>query len=414
MPANDPIPPEGIDRPEIPADSGEPRSVGGYRLLRTVGEGGMSTVYLSYDVPARRAVAVKVLADHLATQSEFVNRFYREARLSRLLSHENVVQGYAAGFDRESNKHYLVLEFIDGPSAHTALTRLGRLPIGMAVKIGIDIARALQFLHGRNYVHRDVKPDNVLLHPEGSAKLADLGLTKRLTDDSHLTSLHQGVGTSYYMPYEQALNASLVDGRSDIFALGATLYHLLTGQVPFAGTTHEEIVRGKAQDAFVPVQQLNPDVPDALAEIVAKMLARDPRERYQSAANLVEALEATHLATGIPSFAASGTADVAVLSELPGPDLPTRVDLPLPRLDRCANPTPLPPIGEDPTPDPDEPKTALPRIVSLTGGGLVLALGLLGGLWAQSGSRVPPVEKRGNLVHERPAAPAGLSPSSPQ
>src|SRR5207253_2535787 len=148
-------------------------------------------VFLSYDVPSRRAVAVKLLADHLAGQSEFVNRFYREARLSRMLQHENIVQGYAAGFDREAYKHFLVLEFIDGPSAHTALTRLGRLPVGMAVRIGVDIARALQFLHGRNYVHRDVKPDNVLLHPDGSAKLADLGLTKRLSDDSHLTSLNQ-------------------------------------------------------------------------------------------------------------------------------------------------------------------------------------------------------------------------------
>src|SRR5260221_7697096 len=152
MPAEDAIRSEDADRPALPTDSGEPRAVGGYRLLRVVGEGGMSTVHLSYDVPARRAVAVKLLADHLAGQSEFVNRFYREARLSRLLQHENILQGYAAGFDREANKHFLVLEFIDGPSAHTALTRLGRLPVGMSVRIGIDIARALQFLHGRNYV----------------------------------------------------------------------------------------------------------------------------------------------------------------------------------------------------------------------------------------------------------------------
>src|SRR5437660_230762 len=129
MPVEDAIHPEGMVRPD--AVSGEPRSVGGYRLLRLVGEGGMSTVHLSY---------------------------------------------------------------------------------------------------------------NVLLHPDGTAKLADLGLTKRLSDDAHLTSLNQGVGTSYYMPYEQALNAALVDGRSDIFALGATLYHLLTAQVPFTGTTHEEVI----------------------------------------------------------------------------------------------------------------------------------------------------------------------------
>lgn len=310
------------------AATGEPRAVAGYQLLRQVGEGGMSRVYLSYDVPGRRSVAVKLLSDHLAAKVEFVNRFYREARLSRLLQHENIVQGFAAGFDRESNKHYIVLEFIDGPSSHTALVKLGKLPVGMAVRIGIDIGRALDFLHNRNYVHRDVKPDNVLLHPGGFAKLADLGLTKRLSDDLHLTSVNTGVGTSYYMPYEQAMNAAFVDGRSDIFALGATLYHLLTGQVPFGGTTHEEIIRGKQQESFTPVRKLNADVPANLAAIVAKTLACDPRDRYQTAAELVEALEATRLAMPIPSFAA-GEAELPTLAEARSLDTATRADLPL-------------------------------------------------------------------------------------
>jgi eukaryotic-like serine/threonine-protein kinase len=315
-------------RPHLTA-AGEPRAVGGYQLLRHVGDGGMSSVYLSYDVPARRSVAVKLLADHLAGKVEFVNRFYREARLSRLLQHDNIVQGYAAGFDQDANKHYIVLEFVDGPSSHSALEKRGRLPMGTAVRIGIDIGRALEFLHSRNYVHRDVKPDNVLLHPDGSAKLADLGLTKRLSDDSHLTSVNQGVGTSYYMPYEQAKNSSFVDGRSDIFALGATMYHLLTGRVPFSGTTHEEIMREKEQESFVPIHKLNPDVPAALAAIVAKTLARDPRDRFQTAEQLVEALEETRLATAIPSFDL-GEAEPPTLPEAEPLNIATRADLPLP------------------------------------------------------------------------------------
>lgn len=310
-------------------DNADPRVVAGYRLLRRIGEGGMSTVYLSYDVPGRRAVAVKLLADHLASQAEFVNRFYREAHLSQKLHHPNIVQGLAQGFDPDAAKHYLVLEFIDGPSAHAALTRLGRIPVGMAVRIGIDIARALEFLHAKNYVHRDVKPDNILLHPDGVAKLADLGLTKRLSDESHLTSVNQGVGTTYYMPYEQAVNATLVDGRSDIFALGATLYHLLTGQVPFPGSTHEEVIREKEHNLSRPLRSACPGAPAELEAIITKTLARNPRDRFQSAAELADALQKTGLATRLLTLPA-GTPDAAPTAAEASIETPTRVDHPNP------------------------------------------------------------------------------------
>jgi serine/threonine-protein kinase len=305
-------------------DGSAPRTVAGLQLLRKLGEGGMSAVYQSYDVDVGRPVAVKILADHLAGRPEFVGRFYREARLSRVLEHPNVVQGYAAGFDPDAAKHYLVMEFIDGPAAHGALAGLGRLPVGAAVRIGIDIARALEFLHDRQYVHRDVKPDNILLHPEGVAKLGDLGLAKRLNDDSQHTGVHQGVGTSYYMPYEQAVNANLVDGRSDIFALGATLYHLLGGEVPFAGDTHDQLVQEKWRDSFRPLQELNPEVPPALAGLVEGTLACDPRARVQRAGELARALEATGLATRLPPFALAAAESGA--DSPPPSDAPTRAD----------------------------------------------------------------------------------------
>jgi len=317
------MPPADDPRPaDDPPDAGGLRAVGGYRLLRTVGEGGMSTVYLSYDVAARRPVAVKLLADHLAGRPEFVSRFYREARLSQFLQHPNLVRGFAAGFDPGPRVHYLVLEFVDGPSADAALGRLGPLGIGAGVRLGIDIARALGFLHARNLVHRDVKPDNILFHPDGSAKLADLGLAKRLNDDTGLTAVSQGVGTSYYMPYEQALNGALVDARSDVFALGATLYHLLTGQVPFPGTTHEEIVRGKEAGRYAPVRAANPDVPAAVAAILETALRRDPRSRFPAADDLAAALAATGLATRVPAFAPGSVPP----GDGPHLDAPTRVD----------------------------------------------------------------------------------------
>ncbi|MBX9622205.1 MAG: serine/threonine protein kinase, partial [Gemmataceae bacterium] len=303
----------------------ELRSVAGYRLLRQVGEGGMSTVFLSYDVAAGRPVAVKVLADHLAERREFVERFYREARNGQRLHHPNLVRGHAAGFDPDTGKHYLVMEYVDGPSAHTALARVGRLPVGVAVRVGVDVATALAHLHARDYVHRDVKPDNILLPPGGPAKLADLGLTKQLSGDGHLTAVSEGVGTTYYMPYEQAMNAALVDGRSDIYALGATLYHLLTGHVPFPGSSHEEVIRGKEQGTYRPVRAAAADVPPVLGAIITRALSRDPRERFQDAAAFAAALESTGLAADIPAFPAEPG------GRPPGdqpPDAPTRADLP--------------------------------------------------------------------------------------
>lgn len=279
------------------------RSLGGFRVLRWLGEGGMGTVYLGYDVEQRRPVAIKILAEELGANPVCVECFYREAKGGGALRHPCIVEGITAGRDEATGLHYLVREFIDGPSAHVLLDRVGRLPVGEAVRIGLDIARALQYLHEQDLVHRDIKPDNILLHRSGTAKLADLGLIKRIGDASAHTAVHQGFGTSYYMPFEQALDARRVDGRSDIYALGATLYHLLTGQVPFSGENHLEIIQKKDLGMFIPASALNPDVPAELDAILAQMMARRPCDRYQTAAGLVADLERSHLAADVRSFA---------------------------------------------------------------------------------------------------------------
>jgi serine/threonine-protein kinase len=290
--------------PKAPADPlHEPRSLGGYRVLRRLGGGGMGAVYLCYHERQGQQVAIKVLPDALASNPGFVARFYREARSGAMLNHPNIVRGIGVDQDPTTRKHYLVLEFVDGASAHVLLDRFGKLSVGDAVHIALDVARALEHAHSRNIIHRDIKPDNILVSKAGVAKLADFGLAKRTDEASHLTAARQGFGTSYYMPYEQALNAKQADGRSDIYALGATLYHLLTGEVPFSGANHLEVVEKKRTGDYLPATALNLNVPPALDPILDKMMARDPSDRYQTASELIIDLERTGLAVKLLSFA---------------------------------------------------------------------------------------------------------------
>ena len=222
--------------------------------------------------------------------------------MARLLNHPNIVRNIAAGQDQQTGLHYLVLEYVDGPSALDLLDRFQRLPVGDALHIVLDIARALEHAHSRSVVHRDIKPGNILMTLSGLAKLADMGLAKRTDETSHLTHAKQGFGTPYYMPYEQATNAKYADARSDIYALGATLYHLIVGEVPFPGANSLEIIDKKDIGVFTPASQLNPDVPRVRRCHLAKMMAREPRDRYQTVSELIVDLERSNLAAALPSF----------------------------------------------------------------------------------------------------------------
>jgi serine/threonine-protein kinase len=312
-------------------NSGEIRRLGQYRILRRLGEGGMGAVYLGYHEAENQYVALKVLPDHLATNQVSLDRFYREAKSGALLNHPNIVRNLAAGQDRATGKHYLVMEYVDGVSALDLLNRQGRLKVGDAVHIILDVARALEHAHSRNIVHRDIKPDNILMTQSGVAKLSDLGLAKRTDEASHLTAARQGFGTPYYMPYEQAINAKYADGRSDIYALGATLYQLTTGELPFPGSNHLEIVEKKNVGTYLPASAHEPDVPVALDAILARMLARDPADRYQTASELIVDLERSNLAAPMPSFVDADRAmqDPVVRERVTAPAQPTAPDLQL-------------------------------------------------------------------------------------
>ncbi|HTU17229.1 MAG TPA: serine/threonine-protein kinase [Gemmataceae bacterium] len=315
--------------PGMPGDLlSEVRTLGGYRLLRQLGEGGMGAVYLGYNEGRDQKVAIKVLADHLANNQAYIDRFYREAKSGALLNHPNIVRTLNVGQDQATGKYYLVLEFVEGQTAQALLDKQGSLALGDAMHIALDVARALEHAHSRSIVHRDIKPDNILITRSGVSKLVDLGLARRLDEASHLTAARQGFGTTYYMPYEQAINAKYADGRSDIYALGATLYHFVTGSVPFGGDNHLEVIEKKNQGAFTPASKLNATVPPVLDHILSRMLAREPRDRYQTASELIVDLERSRLAAPVATFADPNQAlqDPWVQQCLSSSAEPTRLD----------------------------------------------------------------------------------------
>ena len=288
-----------------------PTRIDGYDLLRKLGEGGMGEVHLVRHAATGRLYAMKILAPALADQPTLRERFQREAVHAARFDHPNVVRGHGAGQDADSGLYYLLMDFVDGPSVQQLLQQLERLSVADGVRIALDMARALEHAHSRGIIHRDLKPENILLTSAGVARLADMGLSKELHAASNLTQTRHGFGTPYYMPYEQAINARAADERSDLYALGATLYHMIVGQVPFDGSSTMEILEKKAEGLFTPARLINPEVPEELDALICRLLARDPADRPQTASEVIVALERLNLASPVLSLAGRqpGSAD---------------------------------------------------------------------------------------------------------
>ena len=275
-------------------------ALGDFRLLRKLGEGAMGAVYKAQQVSYNRVVALKILFPHIANNPKLVERLYREGRTMFELDHPNIVTAYAV--DEAEGCHFVAMEYVSGRSMQKWLTQLGRLPVGDSVRVTLDCARALHYAHERNMVHRDVKPDNILLSKKGHVKLADLGMVKIDDEEMSLTQTGHAVGTPWFMPLEQARNAKEIDGRSDIYALGCTLYAFLTGHPPFIGRTIVDVIRAKENGSFPPARQVNSDVPERLDLILLKMIAKSPKNRYQSCEELIKDLESLGLASETLGF----------------------------------------------------------------------------------------------------------------
>jgi serine/threonine-protein kinase len=290
-----PAPARPLSKPVIKVTT-----LGDFRMVRKLGEGGMGTVYLARQVSQPRDAAVKVLFKHLAALPTFLQRFEREARLMAQLDHPHLIACYEVG--QQYGMHYLAMEYLSGGSLDGWLTRLGKFAFRDAVHVVLACARALEYAHGQNLVHRDIKPDNILLGADGVVKLADLGLAKARDDDNSLTQTGTGAGTPLYVAPEQARDAKRADARSDIYSLGVLFYQLLAGQPPFTGQSLIELLQAKEKGAFLPLRKAASTVPVQLESIVARMMAKDPDQRYQSCTEIVEELSWPGLASPSLTF----------------------------------------------------------------------------------------------------------------
>jgi serine/threonine-protein kinase len=260
---------------------------GRYRLEARIGSGGMSTVYRALDVTLERRVAVKLMNREVATDSDQLERFRREARAVAQLSHPHIVGVIDAGED--DGRPYIVLEYVEGETLKERIRRQGRLPIPEAIAYAIEIAHALGTAHSRHIVHRDVKPQNVLIDEEGSAKVTDFGIARTLEEDG-LTADGRVLGTTDYVSPEQALG-QYVTGQSDLYSLGIVLYEMLTGEVPFTGESQVAVAMKHVREEVPDVQVKRPEVSAALAAVVDAATAKRQEDRYADDAEFISDLE---------------------------------------------------------------------------------------------------------------------------
>ncbi|HEX7291418.1 MAG TPA: protein kinase [Conexibacter sp.] len=261
---------------------------GRYELGHRLGIGGMSTVQLALDRRLERHVAVKLLAEHLADDPAFVSRFRREALAAARLVHPNVVQVFDFGFDEAAHQHFIVMEHVPGSSCAELLREHGHLDVEEAVEIVTQACRGLDYAHRNGVVHRDVKPGNLLVTDDGGVKLADFGIAKA-TEQSSITQVGSVLGTAAYLAPEQA-RGEASGPRSDLYSLGVVAYQLLSGRLPYEAASLSELALKQQRELPAPLEQLNRDVPPALAQAVAIALELEPEGRYASAAEMERAL----------------------------------------------------------------------------------------------------------------------------
>ncbi len=260
----------------------DPNMVDGYTIQKKLGQGAFGAVFKALQGKDNKIVALKTIKPQLVSSERDVQRFFREAETGGKLVHPSITAIYAAG--ESKGTYFIAMEYIEGKEVSKLIEEYGRLDVGYSMRITIQIANALQHAFEKGIVHRDIKPDNIMVNQQGVAKLVDFGLAKSFTQSgqSGLTAPGEGMGTLAYMPPEQLDNALHADQRSDLYSLGATLYHMLSGQRPFNEKTTRSFIMKILNSMPNPVRTLNPQVPKPLEDIIHRAMSKKPEDRYQT------------------------------------------------------------------------------------------------------------------------------------
>jgi serine/threonine-protein kinase len=309
-------------------EEGTGQQIPGYKILGKLGSGAMATVFKARQLSLDRIVAIKVLPRKLSESAEYVERFYKEGKAAAKLNHAGIVQAFDVG--EAGGYHYFVMEYVKGHTLHDELADGKVFSEADALKIIIQIAKALEHAHKQGLIHRDVKPKNIMMTPEGVVKLADMGLA-RLAADEQAAQAEAGraFGTPYYISPEQIRGELNIDFRADIYSLGATLYHLVTGQVPFEGPTPAAVMHKHLKEPLIPPDHINNSLSVGLGEVVEVMMAKRPEDRYASTEDLLQDLEA--IARGEPPLQVRktlGYKELYALTKSDPQDEPVQMDLP--------------------------------------------------------------------------------------
>jgi serine/threonine protein kinase len=299
-----------------------PRQIPGYKLIGRLGAGAMATVYKARQLSLNRLVAVKILPKKFSLNPEFVKRFYAEGRAAAKLNHPNIVAALDVG--RHGDTHYFIMEYVEGHTVYEHLVKEGPYSEAEALAIAIQVAQALNHAHKAGLIHRDVKPKNILITNDGVAKLADMGLARAVSDrEAAEAEAGKAFGTPYYIAPEQIRGKVNIDLRADIYSFGCTLFHMLTGRVPFEGPDVSSILLKHLDEPAVPPDHINHQLTTGISEIVELCMAKKARKRYASTKDLIEDLQA--VADGRPPLQARKLIDLSAFDSI---DQESITDLP--------------------------------------------------------------------------------------